>query len=289
MTRAIEPLVVVGATGMLGRAFQALLARDGLAFRAVDVPEIDLTDPDSVARCVADGVQTVVNCAAFTDVDGAETREEIARAINGEGVALLARRCRELDATLVHYSTDYVFEGHAERPYAVDHPRAPLNAYGRSKAVGEQALEQSGCRYLLIRTSWLYAPWGKNFVLTIRELARTRDSLKVVSDQVGRPTSAEYLAERSLALLRAGGEGAFHVTDGGECSWFEFARSITQLTGARCRVDPCTAAEFARPAPRPQYSVLDLSRTEALIGPSRSWQENLADVLRAVEQQQPRP
>lgn len=283
MTGALEPIVVVGATGMLGRAFQALLAREGLAFRAVDVPEIDLTDPASVAGCLVDGVRTVINCAAFTDVDGAETREDLARAINGEGVAVLARRCRDLGATLVHYSSDYVFEGHAERPYAVDHPRAPLNAYGRSKAQGEQALEQSGCRHLLLRTSWLYAPWGKNFVLTIRERARTTDSLKVVSDQVGRPTSAEYLAERSLALLRVGGEGAFHVTDGGECSWFEFARSIVQLTSAHCRVDPCSTAEFPRRAVRPAYSVLDLRRTEALIGPSRPWQENLADVLRAVE------
>jgi dTDP-4-dehydrorhamnose reductase len=282
---ALEPIVVVGATGMLGRAFQALLAREGLAFRAVDVPELDLTNAESVARSVADGVRTVINCAAFTDVDGAEEREDVARAINGDGVALLARRCRDVGATLVHYSTDYVFEGHAERPYAVDHPRAPLNAYGRSKAAGEQALEQSGCRHLLIRTSWLYAPWGKNFVLTIRQLARTRDSLAVVSDQVGRPTSAEYLAERSLALLRAGGTGAFHVTDGGQCSWFELARAIAQLSGASCHVEPCTTADFPRPAPRPAYSVLDLSRTEALIGPSRPWQENLVDVLRAVERQ----
>jgi dTDP-4-dehydrorhamnose reductase len=287
MTSAIEPLVVVGATGMLGRAFQALLAREQLAFSAVDVPQVDLTDPESVAGCVAAGVRTVINCAAYTDVDGAETHEHLARAINGEGVAMLARRCRELGATLVHYSTDYVFEGHAERPYAVDHPRAPLNAYGRSKAVGEELLEQSGCRYLLIRTSWLYAPWGKNFVLTIRELARTRDALKVVSDQVGRPTSAEYLAESSLALLRANATGTYHVTDGGQCSWFEFARSIAEHAGGRCRVEPCTSAEFSRPALRPAYSVLDLSRTEALLGPSRPWQDNLERVLRAVNDARP--
>jgi dTDP-4-dehydrorhamnose reductase len=135
---------------------------------------------------------------------------------------------------------------------------------------------------VLIRTSWLYAPWGKNFVLTIRDLARKSETLKVVSDQLGRPTSAEYLAERSLALLRGGHRGAFHVTDGGACSWHEFARSIVDLDGARCRVDPCTAAEFARPALRPAYSVLDLSRTERAIGPSRPWQENLAAVLRAA-------
>jgi dTDP-4-dehydrorhamnose reductase len=279
----IEPLLVVGATGMLGRAFRTLLEREQLAATAVDVPEIDLTDAASVARCLAPGTRTVVNCAAYTDVDAAEAHEDLAHAINAHGVAALAARCRELDATLVHFSTDYVFEGHAERPYTVDHPRAPLGAYGRSKAAGEALLERSGCRYLLIRTSWLYAPWGKNFVLTIRAAALLRDALNVVSDQVGRPTSAAYLAERSLALLRAGASGAFHVTDGGQCSWFEFAREIAGRSGARCRVDPCTTAEFPRPAARPAYSVLDLSRTEALIGPSRPWQDNLADVLRAVE------
>jgi dTDP-4-dehydrorhamnose reductase len=279
---AIEPVLVVGATGMLGRAFQALLARERLTATAIDVPEIDLTDPASVSRSLVPGVRTVINCAAFTDVDGAEQREELAHAINAQGVALLAERCRELGATLVHYSTDYVFAGRADRPYRIDEARAPLGAYGRSKAAGEELLQQSGCRHLLIRTSWLYAPWGKNFVLTIRGLALSRDVLTVVSDQVGRPTSAEYLAERTLALLRADAAGTFHVTDGGQCSWFEFARAIAQQSGAHCRVEPCTTAEFPRPAPRPAYSVLDLSGTEALIGPSRPWQDNLARVLQAV-------
>jgi dTDP-4-dehydrorhamnose reductase len=279
---AIEPVLVVGANGMLGRALQALLARERLAADAVDVPEIDLTDPASVARRLVPGVRTVINCAAYTDVDGAEQREDVAHAINAQGVASLAERCRGLGATLVHYSTDYVFAGHADRPYRVDEARAPLGAYGRSKAAGEELLQRSGCRHLLIRTSWLYAPWGKNFVLTIRGLALSRDVLTVVSDQVGRPTSAEYLAERTLALLRAGATGTFHVTDGGQCSWFEFARAIAQQSGAHCRVEPCTTAEFPRPAPRPAYSVLDLSRTEALIGPSRPWQDNLAQVLKSV-------
>jgi dTDP-4-dehydrorhamnose reductase len=197
-------------------------------------------------------------------------------------VGVLARRCAELRATLVHYSTDYVFDGRATQPYPIDHPRSPGNAYGRSKAIGEELLERAGCPYLLIRTSWLYAPWGKNFVLTIRELAAARPTLRVVSDQLGRPTSAEYLAERSLLLLRGGHRGVFHVTDGGQCSWFELARAIASLTGARCQVDPCTTEEFPRPARRPAYSVLDLSRVEALLGPSRPWQENLRRVLAAL-------
>jgi dTDP-4-dehydrorhamnose reductase len=282
MASMLGPIVVVGSGGMLGRAFVALLTRERLRFTAVDVPEIDLRDAASIARALPEGVRVVLNCAAFTDVDGAEAREAEATAINGEGVGALAERCAQIGARLVHYSTDYVFSGQAVEPYAVDEARAPLNAYGRSKAVGERLLEQAAGRHLLIRTSWLYAPWGKNFVLTMRELLRTRDTLNVVDDQVGRPTSAQYLAARTLSLLRADAAGTFHVTDGGQCSWHAFSCKIAELLCATCNVVACTSAEFPRPARRPAYSVLDLSRTEALIGPARAWQENLADVLRVI-------
>jgi len=213
-------------------------------------------------------------------VDGAETQEGLATVVNGHAVGALARRCADLGATLVHCSTDYVFDGEARAPYSVDHPRAPLNAYGRGKALGEELLEQSGARYLLLRTSWLYAPWGKNFVLTMRELLRARDTVNVVDDQVGRPTSAQYLAQRSLELLRADCTGTFHVTDGGQCSWFGLAAHIAMRIGSSCRIEPCTTAEFPRPARRPAYSVLDLSRTETAIGPSQTWEQNLDRVLR---------
>ena len=282
MGASIEPILLIGARGMLGRAVGELLQRQQLRYSVVHKPEIDLSDADSIRRAVVEGARTVINCAAFTDVDDAETREAEATAVNGAGVGALARRCAEIGAVLVHYSTDYVFDGQAQRPYGVEHPRAPLNAYGRSKALGEQLLEQSGAEYLLIRTSWVYAPWGKNFVLTMRELLRTRESVKVVDDQVGRPTSAESLAERSLGLLRRGCRGIFHVTDGGQCSWDAFARRIAELTSSRCRVEPCTSAEFPRPARRPSYSVLDLSRSEAELGPSEPWERHLERVLRAA-------
>ncbi len=278
----LSPLLLVGATGMLGRAFAALLTRENLAFKVMDLPEIDLAVPESICAAVQLGVRTVINCAAFTNVDAAESDEATATAINGESVGVLARRCAELGATLVHFSTDYVFDGYADRPYPVDHQRAPINAYGRSKALGERLLEQSTARHLLVRTSWLYAPWGKNFVLTMRELMRTRASVKVVGDQVGRPTSAEYLAERSFALLRRGCTGSFHVTDGGQCSWYGFAARIAASEGSSCQIVPCTTEEFPRPASRPRYSVLDLSLTEAEIGPSRPWEESLERVLSAL-------
>jgi dTDP-4-dehydrorhamnose reductase len=277
-----EPVLIVGAGGMLAKAFAALLGRQRVAFSGVDVPQIDLTDAASIERNVGAQFRLVLNCAAWTDVDGAETREAEATAVNGTGVGALAARCKQTGATLVHFSTDYVFDGQATTPYAVDHVRAPIGAYGRGKAVGEELLERSGARYLLVRTSWLYAPWGKNFVLTIRDLVSKRDVLSVVADQVGRPTSAEYLAERTLGLLAKDCTGTFHVTDGGQCSWHAFAAEIARLSGSHCDVQPCTTADFPRPAKRPAYSVLDLSRTEAVLGASRPWQDNLAAVLTQV-------
>jgi dTDP-4-dehydrorhamnose reductase len=225
----------------------------------------------------------VINCAAFTDVDGAEDHEGAATAINGDGVGRLARRCADVGAVLVHYSTDYVFDGQAHEPYVAEHPRAPINAYGRSKARGEELLVAAGGPHILLRTSWLYAPWGKNFVLTMRDLTRSRSKLNVVADQVGRPTSAQYLARRSLELLRAEGRGTFHVTDGGMCSWYELAREVAAIVDADCRIEPCTSADFPRPAPRPAYSVLDLTRVESVLGPSRPWRENVRAVLAQVE------
>lgn len=282
MTRELEtPFFIVSPDGMLGRALQALLDARGIEYRGGSFPDLDVSDPKSVERWIEPRFRTVINCAAFTDVDGAETREADADAVNATGVANLAARCRAVSATLVHYSTDYVFNGQAQQPYTVNERRQPQNAYGRSKARGEELLERSGCEHLLIRTSWLYAPWGKNFVDTIARLATQQPSLRVVNDQRGRPTSAEYLAERTVGLLEHGARGAFHVTDGGECTWFEFAQAIVRGTGATAQLEPCTSAEYVRPAVRPAYSVLDLSATEALIGPSRSWHDNLADVLAA--------
>lgn len=278
-----EPVAVVGAGGMLGRAWRELLDRRGIEYRALDVGDIDVTDGDSVRRALSGPRGTVINCAAFTDVDGAEEREAEATAVNGEGVGHLARRCAELRATLVHYSTDYVFDGNASTPYGVDHPIEPVNAYGRSKAAGERLLREVGVRHLLVRTSWLYAPWGKNFVRTMVKLCRERDALRVVDDQRGRPTSAEHLALHTLQLLEADASGTYHLTDGGECTWHGLASEIARHVRPACVVEPCTSAEFPRPARRPAYSVLDLTRAETQLGPLPDWKQAVSDVLSRLE------
>ncbi|MEM7160272.1 MAG: dTDP-4-dehydrorhamnose reductase [Myxococcota bacterium] len=282
MSAATPRVLVLGPDGMLGQAWLGLLQREGLTHDVRSYPDFDLTQRAHVDALPIEGFDVVVNCTGYTNVDGAEEHEDEATVLNGHGVGWLAERCRAMDATLVHYSTDYVFEGDATSPYAVDHPRAPLNAYGRSKAVGEEAIEQSGVRFLLLRTSWLYAPWANNFVRTMARLGKTKESLSVVDDQRGRPTSAEHLASASLALLRQQAHGTLHVTDGGECTWYGLAKAVIEQVNPACVVSPCTTADFPRPAKRPAYSVLDLAPTEALLGPMPAWEEQVAEVVRRL-------
>lgn len=276
--------VIVGAKGMLGRALREALIARGVTPVQLDLEEIDITDRASVERVLGEhNAKIVLNSAAYTAVDAAEGDEATAARVNGEGPRNLAEWCKQHGAVLVHYSTDYVFAGNASQPYRVDEPLKPLGAYGRTKALGEEAIRAAGGQHLILRTSWLYAPWANNFVRTIHKLSKDRPQLKVVDDQRGRPTSAEHLARTTLALLDQNARGTLHVTDGGECTWFEFAREIVRIAGHPCEVAPCTTAEFPRPAPRPAYSVLDLGPTEALVGAMPSWQANLADVMARLE------
>jgi dTDP-4-dehydrorhamnose reductase len=285
-----ERFLILGSRGMVGRAWKGLCAAHGLECEAVGRHRLDLEDVASVARLDVSGFSHVVNCAAWTAVDDAEAHEDRATRINAEAVGVLARSCARAGAVFVTYSTDYVFDGEATEPYATDHPHDPVNAYGRSKAAGEKLLASIDAPWLCVRTSWVYAPWGKNFVRTIAGAARARPELRVVEDQRGRPTSAEGLARSTMGLLRAGVTGTAHATDGGECSWFEFAQEIVRLLHQRgaeaeclAAVHPCGSEEFPRPAPRPAYSVLDITRTEALIGPMTPWPHALADVLRRLD------
>lgn len=270
--------VLIGAGGMLGRAFDELLRGRGDELRTYTRAQLDLLDARAVWDAAAQG-DVVVNCAAFTDVDAAEESEELATRINGEAVGTLATACAAHGSVLLHYSTDYVFDGLAQAPYGVDHAHAPQNAYGRSKAAGERAIAAAGCAHLLVRTSWVYAPWGKNFVTTMAELTRTRGRLQVVDDQHGRPTSATHLASASLALLGTGARGTFHVADGGTCTWYTLACAVRDACGGGAAISPCNSAAFPRPASRPAYSVLDLARTEALLGKTGDWHPRVLEAL----------
>lgn len=275
--------VIIGAKGMLGRALRELSTRLARPWVGLDLPEFNVTLRDQVEAAIPSGTTAVLNCAAYTEVDKAEQDEAAANKLNGEAVALLAEVCAKRGVPLVHYSTDYVFAGDASEPYPVDGPHAPLNAYGRSKAIGERAIWDAGGPHLLLRTSWLYAPWANNFVRTMFKLTRDLPEIKVVADQFGRPTSAEHLAAVTVALLDRGARGTLHVTDGGSCSWHEFASEIGKRAGHKCRVNPCPSADFPRPAKRPAYSVLDLGPTEALVGPMPDWHQNLAKVMDKLE------
>jgi dTDP-4-dehydrorhamnose reductase len=282
------PVLLVGPDGMLGSAWRQLLKAQNVAYDEVLYPAFDLTRPSDVQLAVTSKYAFVVNCSAYTDVDGAEKNPELAERVNGTGVGNLSKRCGEVGAVLVHYSTDYVFNGEAQAPYPTDAPHDPVNAYGRSKAHGERLILESGLPHLLVRTSWLYAPWANNFVRTIARLSRGQSELRVVDDQRGRPTSAEQLALATLRLMakdaaRPGLEGIFHVTDGGECTWYEFAVRVARFANPERRVLPCASAEFPRPAKRPGYSVLDLTKAERVLGPMQPWERNLDNVMARLE------
>lgn len=274
----MRTFVVLGAHGQLGRAMLAELERRDISAISLTVNEVDLSKPESIALPLTN-VSGVINCAAYTNVDGAESDEDTALTVNATAVSVIAEACKSANVPLVHFSTDYVFDGRARTPIPPDAKRAPLSAYGRTKAKGEELLEGSGADFLLVRTSWVYAPWGNNFVKTIARLVSEKDELRVVDDQRGRPTHVFGLAERSLDLLERGERGIFHVTDAGECTWFGFASAIVEQLKSSCKVMPCTTAEFPRPAPRPAYGVLDTTKADDLLGPAKHYRDYLAGDL----------
>ena len=230
----------------------------------------------------------VINCAAYTDVEGAEDNADVAYAINSTAVAGLAETCNKLNIRLIHISTDYVFGGDTMRrtPYTECDTRAPLNVYGKSKADGEvAALEHNG---IVIRTSWLYSPWGKNFLLTMLRLGNELDKISVVDDQCGTPTSALGLARAIVTMVESGAiedmHDIYHYTDGGNCTWYDFACEIMRQAGLKCRVVPCTTAKRNMRAERPTYSVLNTERIAAINGIEIApWQERLHEVISLIK------
>lgn len=279
-------VLVLGSTGMVGRAWVNLLAQRQIEHTAVHRPLFDLANQASIDRCLEGKYDLVVNAAAWTDVDGAEKDQGGCNQANAHAVEQIALRCEAMEAVLITYSTDYVFSGQAAAPYPIDARVDPINAYGQSKALGEAKLRASTDRHLLIRTSWVYAPWGKNFVLTMMGMMQARDHLKVVSDQCGRPTSATHLANGSLGLYLAGCTGTWHLTDDGECSWFGLATEIRGILDAKCVVEPCASDEFPRPAKRPALSTLDIESTRDTLGDIGPWQERVRSVIERANARQ---
>ncbi|WP_454043157.1 dTDP-4-dehydrorhamnose reductase [Cellulosimicrobium sp. Marseille-Q8652] len=269
--------LVVGAGGMLGQDVVAAVAASGDEVVPVDRRSLDVTDPSATAAA-ARGFDVVVNCAAWTAVDDAESQEQAAFAVNGTGAANVARGAARAGARVVHVSTDYVFDGRASTPYAEDAPPAPRSAYGRTKAAGEWAVRAEAPDHLVVRTAWLYGAHGACFPRTMARLAGERDELTVVDDQVGQPTWTVDLADLVVRLVAAQApSGTYHGTSSGAASWFEFARHVVASAGGGARVVPTTSEGFVRPAPRPAYSVLGHDALRAAgVEPIGSWEERWA-------------
>jgi len=270
--------VILGCRGMLGRALAAELAARGEPHVGVDLPEVDIADPASVARLMAsESPEVLLNAAAWTDVDGAESNPDAAARANVTGPRVLAEAAAKAGALLVQLSTDYVFGGAGTEPYPEDAPPAPNGVYAETKLAGEEAVCASGARHLIVRTAWLYAPWGKNFARTILAAAREGRELRVVDDQRGSPTYAPDLARAILDLIESSACGIFHAVNSGQATWYDLAAEEIGLAGLDVPLARVSTSEFPRPAPRPAYSVLSTARLEAALGqPMRPWREALA-------------
>ena len=264
---------------MLGTDLRDELAVRGEPFIALSRSDLDITDSRLVSAAVREHApDVIVNCAAYTKVDLAETEEAAANAINGSAVELLASAADEVSALLVQVSTDFVFDGSKREPYEVTDPTGPLSAYGRSKLLGEFAARHAE-KHLIVRTSWLFGAHGPNFVEAIRnQIRKGTNPLRVVADQRGRPTYTPHLARALIRLATQSAEGVVHYADAEECSWYDFATAIVAESGSDVAVKPVTSDEFPRPARRPAYSVLSTERYERLTGVTPdSWRDGLRD------------
>ena len=273
---------VIGSRGQLGRELMAVLASTEHQAWGHDIESVDICDPVSVAALLDDvRPAAVVNCAAWTAVDAAETEAEAAWQVNALGPANLAAACQQRRILLCHLSTDYVFDGMATTPIEEVAEPNPRSTYGRTKLAGEEAVRAALPRHQIVRTAWLYGQEGPNFVLTMLRLAAERDRLRVVADQHGSPTWTGHLAPSILRLLERGVPGTFHLTNSGCTTWYGFAEAILEEAGLRVPVDPISTADYPTPAARPRYSVLENRAWHALGEPSLPhWRDGLQAYLR---------
>jgi dTDP-4-dehydrorhamnose reductase len=274
-------ILVTGANGQLGRELVELQAPRDMEIIGLDRKKLDITD---LAQC-RNVFQTykpdaVIHCAAYTKVDQAESEPDEAYRVNAYGTRNAALAAQEFGAKFVYVSTDYVFDGRADKPYREYDRTDPQTVYGQSKLAGEQLVQSLTSRYFIVRTSWVYGKYGANFVKTMLKLAEERDRLKVVHDQIGSPTYTLDLARFLLELVRTDYFGIYHASNSGICSWYEFAKAIFEERGLNVQVEPCTTEEFPRPAPRPAWSVLDQGAIRAHgFKPIRPWREALRSFL----------
>lgn len=267
-------ILVTGANGQLGHEMQRVAKSSNHNYIFTDVADgyekLDITNIEDIRNMVKNNnVDIIVNCAAYTNVDKAESDYDTADLINNTAVGNLATTMKEAGGTLIHISTDYVFQGDRNTPCQEDWTTNPLGVYGKTKLAGEAAIATTGCNSIIIRTAWLYSQWGKNFVKTMQSLTATHDTLKVVFDQVGTPTFAGDLADTIAHIINTGQTnktGIYHFSNEGVCSWYDFAKLICKLSGNTCDISPCYSEEFPSPVKRPHFSVLDKRKIKETFG-----------------------
>ena len=286
-------ILVTGANGQLGNEMRRLGAVSPNNYIFTDVAELDITNADAVMHVAKHySIDAIINCAAYTNVDKAESDEATAELINATAVANLAAAMKEVGGTLFHVSTDYVFGSEGNTPRTEDMPLNPLGVYGRTKLHGEQAILDSGCKALIFRTAWLYSEFGNNFLKTMMRLTAEREQLNVVFDQVGTPTYAGDLALAIFSIIEAGvyegNEGIYHFSNEGVCSWYDFAVEIAAVAGnTNCRINPCHSSEFPSPVTRPPYSVLDKTKIKATFDIDiPHWRESMEYCIKRIKSSQ---
>jgi dTDP-4-dehydrorhamnose reductase len=276
---AEDVVAILGGRGMLGTDLADICRQQGFDVKAFDLPEFDITNPEQLKKALA-GVEAVVNCAAYTNVESAESEPELAYRVNGEAVGRLGDLAKDGDVWVLHISTDFIFDGRLDRPYVETDKPNPINAYGRSKLAGEELLKRSGCRHCIIRAEWTYGLAGRNFVTKLLDSVNQTEEMKVVDDQVGSPTATTELAKTICDLLRKKPEDLFHFSSDGYVSRYEMARFIFDKLSKDVNLLPCKSDDYKTAATRPLNSRFDCSKIKALLnGPIKSWQESLEHFL----------
>lgn len=284
-------VLVTGANGQLGNEMRLMAQNSSYHYIFTDVEELDITDFNAILQTVKEKeIQIIVNCAAYTNVDKAENDFDIANALNNIAVGRLANVAKAQNATLIHISTDYVFNGNNHIPYTEDDITDPIGVYGKTKLAGEETIKKVGCNYIILRTAWLYSKWGNNFVKTMQKLTLEKDSLSVIFDQIGSPTYAKDLAHAiSLIIERnmLNQQGIYHYSNEGVCSWFDFAKEICELSGHNCNITPIHSQEYPSKVTRPHYSVLDNTKFKETFGiPVPYWKDSLKKCINELKEMQ---